>query len=101
MPMSKRKNESFVIAVVILLLIGIYIGGYFVLGETEDSIRLGGKPTRFAPGVTRFFKYDVLVTVFEPVGWLEANARWSPVVIKGPASGSLCDPTDTLLDPKK
>ena len=57
----------------LLLMLGPYVGGYFLLGRYESL--------PFSTSSFREFYYDVPRVAFGPFGWAEAKLRGEPVVI--------------------
>ncbi len=92
-PNCKRTVCATVLAV--LVLVGVYVGSYFLLGEYNDSsLNTTGYPTLLAIDSvrTRTFEHDELVVLFRPAGWVEANLRGWPIHLEGPESVHVCDP---------
>ncbi len=72
MDASRRKNNWYVI-VAILVLLGVYVGSYFVLGEYEDGF--------LEVACERNFSSEALMYVFSPIGLIEAKLRGGDVLL--------------------
>jgi len=70
----KDKRAPAIIAVSALLLIALlaaYLGGYFLLGEYEETPGLSGQTVL----VTRGYQSKLACDVYKPVAWIEQNLR--------------------------
>ncbi len=83
---SNRRNDWHTVAIIVLLLIGMYVGGYFVLGDSD---------VRRTPNfnvIRREFEYVELKYGFGAMGWIEAKIRGDWVVVCGPGTAEWYSP---------
>ena len=93
----KRHTGWLTAAAVVLVLLGAYVCGYFVLGEYEEFIFDGSPDTMHV----RRFSSGISLTAYYPVGWIECHLRGDSVHIEA-ANGRehhFSSPDDRLAPP--
>src|SRR5688572_18411392 len=69
---SERKLNGWRwgLAAALLMLLAVYVGGYFALSRAEDV-----DETVFGPMCVRVFNSDSVCHMYRPLGWCECQAR--------------------------
>ena len=76
----KRRTSGWLTAAAfVLVLLGAYVGGYFVLSEYQPSINLVGDDLTVVPSHGRGFDFFALETAYYPMGWIECRVRGEEV----------------------
>ncbi len=88
---EKRRRDRYVILTVILLLVGIYVCGYFMRRGYGFLVATIDRHCNCYEYGIRGFEHDEMRVAFKPLGWVEARIRGHHVGIESPSE------TDTYV----
>jgi len=77
-PNSRRSPGCLVATSIVLILLAVYVGGYFWLGEYD--VQRSGSVTYH----NRSFSNSDFVTTYLPLGWIECRVRNEPIWLLAP-----------------